>query len=777
MISAEGIAGSAVLALSDGASAPTSALNEGRFRYNPGANQLEYSQNGGAWTAFGAGATSPWTNVAGTVYPNNTTDDVVIGATSMSGGGEKFRVVGDELLEGDLVFGSGSPALITWPKAAAASLGGSIRVWSGEGGDAATGVAGGYVNVFGGKGGTGTAGDGGPGGDARLEAGDGGSGTGNQGLGGNVYVIAGTGDGGGDVEIRAGTSFSSVGGDTYLLAGQGSTSNGVVSIASSYTVDCYIGAASNASSPCFVTCNYGVLIRDAVNLQSFFEMEDGRNAAATTGNTGRLRYNGSLNYWEYSENGGPWTQCFGASGASPWTSSGGVVYPTTIGDDVSVGVSSMAGTERFRVYGSVSIGNGGSLSFESLGDVTTPKGTSSVGFAIRIYPGDGEDSSFSTGGTGGFFIAESGDGGDVVVGGGDGGDGGDAQVIGGTGGQGLGGSSFSGGSGGPLVMEGGIGGRNTSAGDDVSGGPGGDVNIAGGRGGATSSGNGGSGGIVTVIGGRAIGGQIAGNAGSVTVQGGEAAISSAAADKKAGLVTLQGGVGPLGSSSDGGDVVVNGGDAQGTGADGDVLLGTSTTNVVQFGNGSVAPTVRLDGTGQKLELADDGYIGIDERTTDPSAGASEGVIYSKDDSGVTQLFYRASDGTIYQLTPTGSGGAAQSVESSVYSCPSGVSVGDAVQITTADNVDLADASVPADRPVIGFVKSKPTSTTCVLHYYGELGGFTGLTVGATYYLSESTPGAITTTAPSTVGSIVQEVGFARSSTTLVVFIDPDFTQL
>jgi hypothetical protein len=39
------------------------------------------------------------------------------------------------------------------------------------------------------------------------------------------------------------------------------------------------------------------------------------------------------------------------------------------------------------------------------------------------------------------------------------------------------------------------------------------------------------------------------------------------------------------------------------------------------------------------------------------------------------------------------------------------------------------------------------------------------------------PTTSTTTAPNAIGSIVQEIGFARNSTTLVVFIDPDYTTL
>lgn len=52
-----------------------------------------------------------------------------------------------------------------------------------------------------------------------------------------------------------------------------------------------------------------------------------------------------------------------------------------------------------------------------------------------------------------------------------------------------------------------------------------------------------------------------------------------------------------------------------------------------------------------------------------------------------------------------------------------------------------------------------------------LSGYTpgsGLTLGSTYYLSSSTPGGITTTAPSVAGTIKQEVGLALSATDFLV---------
>jgi len=44
-----------------------------------------------------------------------------------------------------------------------------------------------------------------------------------------------------------------------------------------------------------------------------------------------------------------------------------------------------------------------------------------------------------------------------------------------------------------------------------------------------------------------------------------------------------------------------------------------------------------------------------ESAANPSAVANRGAVYTKDAAGITQLFYRASDGTVSQLSPLGSG--------------------------------------------------------------------------------------------------------------------------
>ena len=51
-----------------------------------------------------------------------------------------------------------------------------------------------------------------------------------------------------------------------------------------------------------------------------------------------------------------------------------------------------------------------------------------------------------------------------------------------------------------------------------------------------------------------------------------------------------------------------------------------------------------------------------------------------------------------------------------------------------------------------------------------LAGFVGLTIGSTYFLSDTTAGAITATAPTTSGYLLQRLGVARSATELAIDI-------
>lgn len=111
-----------------------------------------------------------------------------------------------------------------------------------------------------------------------------------------------------------------------------------------------------------------------------------------------------------------------------------------------------------------------------------------------------------------------------------------------------------------------------------------------------------------------------------------------------------------------------------------------------------------------------------------------------------------------------------------YGCNISVAVLDAVYIDSPDHVAIADATSSAKVP-IGFVLSKSSPTTCEVIYMGELAGFVGLVPNTTYFLS-TVPGAIIPQpGPTATGEVVQVMGWSRSTTVLVVEVDPDYTLL
>lgn len=78
------------------------------------------------------------------------------------------------------------------------------------------------------------------------------------------------------------------------------------------------------------------------------------------------------------------------------------------------------------------------------------------------------------------------------------------------------------------------------------------------------------------------------------------------------------------------------------------------------------------------------------------------------------------------------------------------------------NADATTSGKEAD----GFILSAVTTgQTALVYHEGTITGLSSLTGGSRYYLS-ATPGAVTATAPSTSGNVVQYVGRATSTTTI-----------
>ena len=101
-----------------------------------------------------------------------------------------------------------------------------------------------------------------------------------------------------------------------------------------------------------------------------------------------------------------------------------------------------------------------------------------------------------------------------------------------------------------------------------------------------------------------------------------------------------------------------------------------------------------------------------------------------------------------------------------FPCDVSAVTGDLVRAsdTLAGGVDVAVDNL-IQRPVIGLILSKPTTTTAEILLLGKASGFSGLTQGATVFLSST--GTATTTAP--VGPGYLQVLGAATNTTEIIF--------
>jgi len=113
-------------------------------------------------------------------------------------------------------------------------------------------------------------------------------------------------------------------------------------------------------------------------------------------------------------------------------------------------------------------------------------------------------------------------------------------------------------------------------------------------------------------------------------------------------------------------------------------------------------------------------------------------------------------------------------EVKVVTASENLAAGDFVNLHVSSGLKVrkADASNPA-KFAVGYVLAAVTSAASATIYYGNLNTqVSGLTAGDTLFLSGSTPGAVTATAPTTTGYIVQQLGVATSTTEILVEIQP-----
>ncbi|CAN5462830.1 hypothetical protein BH20VER3_BH20VER3_00950 [soil metagenome] len=98
-------------------------------------------------------------------------------------------------------------------------------------------------------------------------------------------------------------------------------------------------------------------------------------------------------------------------------------------------------------------------------------------------------------------------------------------------------------------------------------------------------------------------------------------------------------------------------------------------------------------------------------------------------------------------------------------------LGDVVYISAADEAKKAKADASGTTNALALATGAISNGVSGAYQTdGILGGLTGLTPGAVYYLSDATAGLIASTAPSAGGSYVVRIGIAISTTELEIQI-------
>ncbi len=143
------------------------------------------------------------------------------------------------------------------------------------------------------------------------------------------------------------------------------------------------------------------------------------------------------------------------------------------------------------------------------------------------------------------------------------------------------------------------------------------------------------------------------------------------------------------------------------------------------------------------------------------------------DSDICDIWFDASLVSAEQITLSGVVSAhGGQYPSSEYKVTAGEDVGarKGIYISGSNEIKLARADSENTLPCVGFTESTAASGANAIIWTNDLlDGFSGLTPGAEYYLSQTNAGEITTTKPTTSGIIVS-VGVAKTDTELDIHI-------
>jgi len=496
------------------------------------------------------------------------------GAGGATGNGGAAYVIGGASVATN---GIGGAANLTGGAGTGTQAGGLAQITTGANAGTTGGASGELILGIGGAG-THTVGTGGAGGTISITGAAGGLASGAAGIGGAGSIVNITSGAGGATTDAAG-GVSGAGGEIDLTAGNGgaleATNAAVASAGGTIDINAGHGGAATAGT----AGAGGSVTINAGNSGASGATGGAAGTVSITGGTGMLAT---------------------AGGAIDLT--GGVGGTTAAGGAVTVrggqGGATNANGGAANVVGGApqGTGTGGAIAINA-GDAVAEAGGAG---AISMQSGDGYGGLLGVAGTNAGSITivsgaagtaatgTAGNGGDIALQGaagglasgaaGTGGVGSDIRLTGGTGGAttDAAGGAETGGAGGLILVDSGDGGSLNAASTGTAG-NGGQLTVSTGDGGDATAGTAGNGGELYITAGNGGGGTTAGEAGLIQIYGGTG--GAAAAGSHGGSVTIGGGAGGV-SNGAGGDVVITGGTGDGTGLDGSVNIGNSTTDEV-----------------------------------------------------------------------------------------------------------------------------------------------------------------------------------------------------
>lgn len=149
-------------------------------------------------------------------------------------------------------------------------------------------------------------------------------------------------------------------------------------------------------------------------------------------------------------------------------------------------------------------------------------------------------------------------------------------------------------------------------------------------------------------------------------------------------------------------------------------------------------------------------------TASPTNGGEGHLVW---DSAGNRLF--AWDGSAWDDLSVSD--AAESVQN-IFTAGATIAARDVVYVSAADEVSPAIGTDAAQaQATVGFAVAGASATNPVeIRSSGIVSGFSGLTAGATYYLSTATAGAVQNAVPTGTGNVVLKVGTAKSATQMFI---------